>query len=343
MTQNKTLHSQPALRDWHSEDIKAALRKNGYSLAQLADYRGVTRQSMGQALVHPREAAEVAIASVIGVDPFVIWPSRYAAEGVRLKPQPRRNYGLPPRRIREAKRTTLNRDLAATAHEPLDPISPLPNVPPAQDAAATEVTRLFVQRGIGIIMDGNRYWHPMLAAYVGQYVDTRYDRANDALIVLSEDGAPICTAGSFMLLGYDPATYTLPPPSAQWMGDLHRAFSASPADTANAALRKRVAELEAALASSAPTDAYYNGGISHADQMAANEAAYLSQRTAQLDRLNRAIDRVGDRSTFIDEMAAWPPVYEAPTPGRLRRFVNCLNAVAASFRTVGAASKGGAA
>lgn len=96
----------------------------------------------------------------------------------------------------------------------------------------------------------------------------------------------------------------LPPPTELWMGELHRAFSASPAETANAALRKRVAELEAALATrdkaDAAADAYYNGGISHADQMAANEAAYLSQRTAQLDRLDGEIEAFGTRPPFAD-------------------------------------------
>ncbi len=187
-----------------------------------------------------------------------------------------------------------------TTAEPLDPISPLPDVPPAEDAAETQTIRMFVQRSIGIIMDGRRYWHPILAAYVGQYVDTRYDLTDDALIVLGEDGNEVCRAWVWVSFGYDPSAFILPPPTEPWMGALHEAFSASPADTANAALRARVAELEAQLGSSARTDAYYNGGaVPHADQMAANEAAYLSQRTAQLDTLDAAIEAFGVHPQFV--------------------------------------------
>lgn len=153
----------------------------------------------------------------------------------------------------------IESELATTTAEPLDPISPLPDLPPPADLK----------------------W-------------------------------PVREGGPFE----QPTYRTLPPPTAPWMGDLHRAFSASPADTANAALRARVAELEAQLASSARTDGYYNGGerLPHADQMAANEAAYLSQRGAHRDRVD-----------FNLEMAAWPPVYEDRAPGPLRRFANCLS------------------
>ena len=73
-------------------------------------------------------------------------------------------------------------------------------------------------------------------------------------------------------------------------------FSATPADTANAVLRKRMSALEARLAAHERGEAaairhhdFYNGGKSY------------------------------DRPGFMDEMAAWPPVYEAPSPSLLVR------------------------
>lgn len=184
-------------------------------------------------------------------------------------------------------------DLPTAEVEPLDPISPLPDLPPPADFATKPDVSVKVDTLIDA--DGNC-------------------RVTDVREIKS---------------------ITLPPPTEPWMGDLHRLFSASPEATANAALRKRVAELEAQLAARAETDAatdgYYNGQprVPHAAQMAKNEAAYLSQRTAELERLEAMIDPFPHSSPLMDEMAAWPPIYEERSPGPIRRFVNCLKAVAA--------------
>ena len=80
------------MSDWHPEDIKAAVRKRGHTLAGLAAKLGITRQAMCQTLTRPAAANEALIASVINVDPSVIWPSRYDVRGIRRSPQPRRLY-----------------------------------------------------------------------------------------------------------------------------------------------------------------------------------------------------------------------------------------------------------
>ena len=80
------------MSDWHPEDIKAAVRKRGRTLAGLAASVGISRQMMARTLVRPAARNEKLIASVINVDPSVIWPSRYLSGGTRRSPQPRNAY-----------------------------------------------------------------------------------------------------------------------------------------------------------------------------------------------------------------------------------------------------------
>lgn len=78
--------------DWDPEDIKAAVRKRGVTLAGLARAAGLDGAALRLALVLPRKAAERAIADFLGVHPQVIWPSRYNKDGSRKQPQPVDNY-----------------------------------------------------------------------------------------------------------------------------------------------------------------------------------------------------------------------------------------------------------
>lgn len=78
--------------DWHPEDIKAAIRKDGESLASLGKKHGVSRQLLSQSLVYPHARCEAIIAAFLGVPACRIWPTRYEADGSRKKPQPRQNY-----------------------------------------------------------------------------------------------------------------------------------------------------------------------------------------------------------------------------------------------------------
>lgn len=83
--------------DWHPEDIKSAVRKRGTTLADIARASGLTGGALRLALVKPREQAEAAIADFLGIHPMKIWPSRYMANGERMRPQPVDNYRSAPR------------------------------------------------------------------------------------------------------------------------------------------------------------------------------------------------------------------------------------------------------
>lgn len=73
---------KPARQDWHKAEIKAALEmRRGLSLAKLARLHGYARSSAVTALKMPWPKMERLIADAIGVEPQVIWPSRYRADG----------------------------------------------------------------------------------------------------------------------------------------------------------------------------------------------------------------------------------------------------------------------
>jgi len=75
-----------AARDWHAEDIKAAIRKTGITMADLAKKHGYARTVMSMVLRDPWPAVERIIASHIKVKPEVIWPSRYNPDGSPRSP-----------------------------------------------------------------------------------------------------------------------------------------------------------------------------------------------------------------------------------------------------------------
>lgn len=85
------------MSDWHPEDIKAAVRKRGITLADVARRHGLKDASLRLALTLPRAEAERAIAAALDLHPMVIWPSRYRSDGERLRPQPVDNYRHQPR------------------------------------------------------------------------------------------------------------------------------------------------------------------------------------------------------------------------------------------------------
>lgn len=63
--------------DWHREDIKAAIRRRGVTLAELAGCFGVHRSAVSIALQRPYPRLEAMIAKFLGETPQAIWPSRY--------------------------------------------------------------------------------------------------------------------------------------------------------------------------------------------------------------------------------------------------------------------------
>lgn len=70
--------------DWHPADIKAALNKAGYTLARLAEEYGLKNGSLlSKCLTQSLPTSERRIANAIGIEPEIIWPSRYDANGQR--------------------------------------------------------------------------------------------------------------------------------------------------------------------------------------------------------------------------------------------------------------------
>jgi Ner family transcriptional regulator len=66
--------------DWHPADVVAALRKAGWSLRKLSRHHGYQPTVLSSALHRHWPKAECLIASVIGVPPDQIWPSRYQSK-----------------------------------------------------------------------------------------------------------------------------------------------------------------------------------------------------------------------------------------------------------------------
>ncbi len=70
----------------HPEDIKAAIRKQGITLAELAASAGVSKQAVSAALDRrSSERVDQLIADFIGLKPHQIWPSRYNAKRKRIR------------------------------------------------------------------------------------------------------------------------------------------------------------------------------------------------------------------------------------------------------------------
>ncbi|HTQ14047.1 MAG TPA: helix-turn-helix domain-containing protein [Rhizomicrobium sp.] len=82
------------LSGWHAEDVKAAIRKKGTTLTELAAEYGYSESYLRGTLIRRRVHGEQIIATFLGVAPADIWPDRYAARkpsnGRARKPRPRR-------------------------------------------------------------------------------------------------------------------------------------------------------------------------------------------------------------------------------------------------------------
>jgi len=78
--------------DWHKSDIKAALEKRGLTLSDLDRENSLPDGACSRTLREPYQLGELIIAEALDLSPRQIWPSRYRTDGVRLRPQPARNY-----------------------------------------------------------------------------------------------------------------------------------------------------------------------------------------------------------------------------------------------------------
>lgn len=73
-----------SLEDWHPADIVAALKKKGYTLSKLAFEHNLKDSSgLSVAMVRSFPKGEQRIAAALGIDPQLIWPTRYNADGSR--------------------------------------------------------------------------------------------------------------------------------------------------------------------------------------------------------------------------------------------------------------------
>lgn len=69
---------------WHPEEIKAAIRKTGWSLDGISRACELPAHCVRHALRHPNLPGEIVILALLRIDPWKIWPDRYAADGTRL-------------------------------------------------------------------------------------------------------------------------------------------------------------------------------------------------------------------------------------------------------------------
>jgi len=74
-------HPSEPLSGWHSEDVKAAVRKRGHTLVSLARKNRLSDSYLRNTLMRPLYRGEQIIARFVGVPAELIWPERYHADG----------------------------------------------------------------------------------------------------------------------------------------------------------------------------------------------------------------------------------------------------------------------
>ncbi|WP_081598895.1 helix-turn-helix domain-containing protein [Tistrella mobilis] len=86
---------RPSADVWHPEQIKAAVRMQGMTLAELARLNGLPEYACRHALRHPDLDGELVIAEYLGLSPRQIWPERFRADGSRRnEPKGRRTNAI---------------------------------------------------------------------------------------------------------------------------------------------------------------------------------------------------------------------------------------------------------
>ncbi|WP_041786063.1 helix-turn-helix domain-containing protein [Rhodospirillum centenum] len=76
-------------KGWHKEDIKAAIRKRGTTVTDLALSNGLGSSTCRVALNTPCFTGEQVIAEFLGVPAQVLWPDRYEPDGTPRHPRVR--------------------------------------------------------------------------------------------------------------------------------------------------------------------------------------------------------------------------------------------------------------
>lgn len=71
--------------NWHPEDVKAAVRKTGTTLSELARRKGVSTSVVHKALKQPRPTGNRVIAAFLGRSVHEMWPDWFDRDGNRLR------------------------------------------------------------------------------------------------------------------------------------------------------------------------------------------------------------------------------------------------------------------
>ncbi len=83
-------------RDKKPHEIKYLLACRGLTYADIDRTAKLKRGIARTTVRYPHRQGEIAIADALEISPVELWPSRYRADGQRLKPQPRANYRTAP-------------------------------------------------------------------------------------------------------------------------------------------------------------------------------------------------------------------------------------------------------
>lgn len=67
--------------DWHPADVVAALKKKGSSLAAIGRKHHLARQGLSVLWHRHWPKLQAIVAKEIGLEPWEIWPTRYATDG----------------------------------------------------------------------------------------------------------------------------------------------------------------------------------------------------------------------------------------------------------------------
>lgn len=81
---------QARLKECNS--VRSSLYEAGLTLLDIDRKYDLKRGTCGTTLREPNAAGERAIAKALNTKSFLLWPSRYYANGRRKSPQPRENY-----------------------------------------------------------------------------------------------------------------------------------------------------------------------------------------------------------------------------------------------------------
>lgn len=72
---------------WHKQDIKAAIYKRGYTMAQLARENQLSESTVRDALNRPITSGELVISRFLNIPLHELWSMRWTNNGQRIRPR----------------------------------------------------------------------------------------------------------------------------------------------------------------------------------------------------------------------------------------------------------------